>query len=73
MREHIELQNAQGEKIGETTSGLLAPTFNQPIAMGYVQPQYAAKDTEVFAIVRGKQVPMTVCATPFVPTRYYRG
>ena len=73
VREHIELQNAQGEKIGETTSGLLAPTFNQPIAMGYVQPQYAAKDTEVFAIVRGKQVPMTVCATPFVPTRYYRG
>ena len=25
------------------------------------------------AIVRGKAVPMEVCATPFVPTRYYRG
>jgi aminomethyltransferase len=25
------------------------------------------------AIVRGKAVPMEVAATPFVPTRYYRG
>ena len=29
--------------------------------------------THIHAIVRGKAVPMEVCATPFVPTRYYRG
>ena len=32
-----------------------------------------AVGTRVHAIVRGKAVPMEVCATPFVPTRYYRG
>ena len=34
---------------------------------------YAAPGTEVFAMVRGKPVPMVVAPTPFVPTRYYRG
>ena len=73
MRDHTELHNAAGEKIGEVTSGLLGPTIDQPIGMGYVSPQYAAIDTEVFAQVRGKAVPMAVRATPFVPTNYYRG
>ena len=73
VREHVELQNAAGEKIGETTSGLLGPSIEQPIAMGYVTPEHAAVGTPVFALVRGKPVPMEVVATPFVPTRYYRG
>jgi len=62
-----------GQTIGEVTSGLLSPTLNQPIAMGYVPPDYAALGTEVFAMVRGKPVPMRVSPMPFVPTRYYRG
>jgi len=73
VREHIELQDAQGQKIGETTSGLLGPSIDRPIAMGYVMPAHAAVGTPVFALVRGKQVPMEVAATPFVPTRYHRG
>ena len=73
VREHVELQNADGQKIGETTSGLLGPSIEQPIAMGYVSPEYAAVGTPVFALVRGKQIPMEVAATPFVPNRYHRG
>ena len=73
VREHVELQNADGQKIGETTSGLLGPSIDQPIAMGYVSPEYAAVGTPVFALVRGKQIPMEVAATPFVPNRYHRG
>jgi aminomethyltransferase len=73
VREHIELQDAQGQRIGETTSGLLGPSIDRPIAMGYVMPAHAAVGTPVFALVRGKQVPMEVAATPFVPTRYHRG
>jgi len=73
VREHAPLENMDGQAIGEVTSGLLSPTLNQPIAMGYVQPDYAALGTEVFAMVRGKPVPMRVSAMPFVPTRYYRG
>ena len=73
VREHTELQTEGGQKIGEVTSGLLAPSFDKPIALAYVDPQHAAVGTRVHAIVRGKAVPMEVCATPFVPTRYYRG
>ena len=73
VREHTELQSEDGQKIGEVTSGLLGPTVNQPVAMGYVTPTFAAIGTRVNAIVRGKAVPMEVRAMPFTPARYYRG
>ncbi len=73
VREHTELQTEGGQKIGEITSGLLGPSIDKPIALAYVDAQHAAIGTRINAIVRGKAVPMEVCATPFVPTRYYRG
>ncbi|MBK6868527.1 MAG: glycine cleavage system aminomethyltransferase GcvT [Burkholderiales bacterium] len=73
VREPAPLENMDGQTIGQITSGLISPTLNRPIAMGYVQPDYATVGTEVFAMVRGKPVPMEVAATPFVPTRYHRG
>lgn len=73
VREPAELQNADGQTVGKITSGLLGPSIDKPIAMGYVQPDYAAQGTQLFAIVRGKSVPMTVSATPFVPPNYVRG
>ncbi len=73
VREHVELQNAAGERIGEVTSGLLGPTIQEPIALAYVDAAHAALGSQVQALVRGKAVPMEVVALPFVPTRYYRG
>ena len=73
VREHVELQNTQGIKVGEVSSGLLGPTANVPVAMGYVDAASAVLGTVVNAMVRGKAVPMTVSAMPFVPHRYYRG
>lgn len=73
VREPAVLENMDGKPIGRITSGLLSPTLNQPVALAYVQPDYAAIDTEIFAMVRGKPVPMKVVATPFVPTHYHRG
>jgi aminomethyltransferase len=73
VREHTQLTDLDGEHLGEVTSGLLGPTINQPIAMGYVPPSHAAVGTRLHAVVRGKPVPMEVVAMPFVPTRYYRG
>ena len=73
VREHVKLENLDGQTVGEVTSGLLSPTLNQPIALAYVQPDYAAAGTELFAMVRGKPVPMVVTPTPFVPNRYHRG
>jgi aminomethyltransferase len=73
VREHTELQTPSGQVIGEVTSGLLGPTADVPVAMGYVAPEHAAEGTRIHAMVRGKAVPMEVRAMPFVPTRYYRG
>ena len=73
VRDHTELQDSLGNKIGEVTSGLLGPTIDKPVAMGYVAPEFATLGVKINAIVRGKPVPMEVVAMPFVPTHYYRG
>ena len=73
VREHVDIQNQAGERVGEVCSGLLAPTVDQPIAMAYVPPSEAHPGNTLYAVVRGKRVPMVVSAMPFQPTRYYRG
>jgi len=73
VREHTELQSPDCQRIGEVTSGLLGPTVDQPVAMGYVTLPFAAVGTRVNAIVRGKAVPMEVAPMPFTPARYHRG
>lgn len=73
VREHTPLLDADGHTVGQVTSGLLSPSVNQPIALGYVPPHLAGLGTRITALVRGKAVPMQVVALPFVPARYYRG
>lgn len=73
VREHVELYNGSGQKIGEVTSGLLAPTADKPVALAYVQADHCAAGTRLNAMVRGKAVPMEVSPLPFVPNRYFRG
>ena len=73
VREHTKLQDANGNDVGEVTSGLLGPTIDKPVAMGYVAAALASPGTRINAIVRGKPVPMEVAPMPFVPNRYHRG
>ena len=73
VREHTVLQSVDGKDVGEVTSGLLGPSIDQPIAMGYVHPDHASPGHRLNAVVRGKAVPMEVRPLPFVPNRYHRG
>ena len=73
VRDHTALHSLGGEVIGEVTSGLLGPSINQPVAMGYVSPEFSSIGTQVNAMVRGKPVLMQVCAMPFVANNYFRG
>ena len=73
VREHTELQNAAGQRVGEVSSGLLGPSIDLPVALAYVDSALASPGTRVNALVRGKAVPMEVSALPFIPNRYYRG
>jgi aminomethyltransferase len=73
VREGAELVDAEGKVIGKVTSGTFGPTFNGPVAMGYVDAAHAAIGTTFSAMVRGKAIPVEVVRTPFVAQRYYRG
>ena len=72
VRPGTTLVDANGAALGTVTSGTLAPTANQPIAIAYLPAAHAAPGTDVWAEVRGKRVPMRVSALPFVPNRYVR-
>ncbi len=54
------------------TSGTLAPSVDQPIAMAYLPADHARPQHEVYAEVRGKRLPMRVTTMPFHPHRYQR-
>ncbi|MXV45121.1 glycine cleavage system aminomethyltransferase GcvT [Saccharibacter sp. 17.LH.SD] len=60
------------EKVGRVTSGGFGPTVQGPVAMGYVSCDKASPETRVFASLRGRMVPVTVKAMPFVPPGFKR-
>jgi aminomethyltransferase len=73
VREGALIVDAHGHKLGTVTSGTLAPTVNQPIALAYLAMNHALIGHEVYAEVRGKRYPMRVTALPFTPNNYFRG
>ena len=72
-REGTQITDAEGNVIGVVTSGGFGPSAGGPVAMGYVDSDYAAKETPVNLVVRDKPRPGRIAAMPFVPNRYYRG
>ena len=71
-REGTVILAAGGETIGKITSGGFGPSFNGPVAMGYVAAAHAAPGTKVQLVVRGKAMPAEVVTMPFQPHRYFR-
>ena len=69
-RAHTEIQDTNGNKIGEITSGGFGPSVNAPVAMGYVDSKFAAIGTKVNLMVRGQALPAEVAKLPFAPHRY---
>ncbi len=54
-----------GTPVGTVTSGLPSPTLGYPVALAYVNSEYAAVGTEVQVDLRGRPEPFTVVPTPF--------
>lgn len=71
-RGHTEIQDGKGRRIGEITSGGFGPSVNGPVAMGYVETEFAKVGTPVTLIVRGQAQPAQVEALPFFPHRYFK-
>ena len=72
VRAGTTIIDAHGHQLGTVTSGTLAPSVDQCIAMAYLPLNHAVPQHEVYAEVRGKRVPMRVTAMPFHPHRYKR-
>lgn len=60
---------AEGNVVGEVTSGQPSPTLGYPVALAYVAPKYAEPGTKLDVDLRGKSQPYEVVALPF----YKRG
>lgn len=63
-RQHYEIVDAQGEVIGEVTSGTMSPMMKVGIGMGYVLTPFAKADTEIFIRVRNKDLKAKVVKMP---------
>ena len=74
MRAHTPLfaEEAGGEPVGEVTSGGFGPSVEAPVAMGYVPSALCGIGTRLYGEVRGKRLPVTVAALPFIPANFKR-
>ncbi|WP_191603460.1 glycine cleavage system aminomethyltransferase GcvT [Marinomonas algicola] len=71
VREGVEIVNSDGAVVGNVTSGGFSPSLSVPIVMAYVKSELLEAD--LYAVVRGKNIPLKKTVMPFVPSRYYRG
>lgn len=60
------------KQVGIVTSGGFSPSLQHPIAMGYVDVGLSAAGNSLEIKMRGKRLPATVVALPFVPHKYHR-
>ena len=74
IREGTELFAADigGEAVGQVTSGGFGPSINAPVAMAHVPTALSARNTPLFAEVRGKRLRVFVSPLPFITQRYKR-
>ncbi|MFC5410628.1 glycine cleavage system aminomethyltransferase GcvT [Larkinella bovis] len=65
-RSHYELCDADGNRIGEVTSGTQSPTLGKGIGLGYVPTEYSKPGSEIFVKVRDRLLKAQVVKLPFV-------
>lgn len=65
-RQHYAIKDANGNTIGQVTSGTQSPTLNKAIGMGYVQTAYSKPDTEIYIEIRDKAIKAKVVKVPFL-------
>ena len=64
-RQHYEIANAEGQIIGEVTSGTMSPCLKKGIGMGYVATEFSKVGTELGIMVRGRQLKAEIVKPPF--------
>jgi len=64
-RQGYAIVDNQGTKIGEVTSGTMAPSLSKGIGMGYVPNDLKSIGTKVYIQIRKKSIPATIVKLPF--------
>ena len=64
-RHEYEIVDAQGNKIGEVTSGTMGPSVKIAVGMGYVPSALAKEGSEIFIKIRDKILRAKVVKFPF--------
>ena len=59
-RNGYELCDADGNTIGNVTSGIMLPTTKVGIGMGYVKTAFAAKGNTIYVKIREKLIPAEI-------------
>jgi len=65
-RQHYEIYTREGEQVGEVTSGTMSPSLKNGIGMGYVTPEFAKPESEIFIRIRNRDLPARVVKLPFI-------
>ncbi|MFT6053801.1 MAG: aminomethyltransferase [Roseivirga sp.] len=64
-RSHYELQDTEGNVIGEVTSGTISPMLGYGIGLGYVTKENSKVGTEILVAVRNKSLKAELVKLPF--------
>ena len=64
-RSGYEIVNAADEIIGQVTSGTMSPVLKTGIGLGYVSPEYARQDIDIYIRVRNRKLKARVTPLPF--------
>ncbi|MBJ6116775.1 glycine cleavage system aminomethyltransferase GcvT [Pontibacter sp. BT310] len=65
-RAHYEIVNAEGEQIGEVTSGTMSPSMGKGVGLGYVKTEFSKPGTEIFIRVRNKDMKGQIVKLPIL-------
>ena len=65
-RQDYEIRNEDGQTIGKVTSGSLSPVLNQGVGLGYVTKAYSKPGTNIFIVIRNKQLEASVKKLPLI-------
>ena len=64
-RHEYEICDAEGNHIGEVTSGTMGPSVKKAIGMGYVKKEFSKVGSEIFIKIRETLIPAVVVRLPF--------
>ena len=64
-RQHYKVVDAEGNEIGEVTSGTMSPIIKQGVGMAYLNKGFWKEGTEIFIEIRNKKIKARVARPPF--------